>query len=31
MGNKKNKHKSATDKEALTSILQDGHEKKRAR
>jgi hypothetical protein len=29
MGNKKNKHKSVVDKEALTSTLQDGHEKKR--
>jgi hypothetical protein len=31
MGNKKNEHKSATNKEALTSTLQDGCEKKKAR
>jgi hypothetical protein len=31
MGNKKNEHKSATDKEALTSALQDGRKKKKAR
>jgi hypothetical protein len=31
MGNKKNKHKRASNKEALTLALQNGCKKKRAR